>query len=321
MKRAAPQSFLPGMPSPMARSALVIRPWRLWLSRCWDATLPCLTVIGVNPSVADGDGDDTTISTCIRIARDLGCGSLMMVNLYGWIDTAPRDLVAAMKRGDDVIGPDNDRHIINAVDRSVWSGGPVIAAWGAVGAFAAERMAAVTALVTARCELRAFAITKDGSPHHPTRLSRLITSSHVLFASSRRQHPVLYPSPCPAVATEVGCEYALDKQTLIRYEWNHIWRSYRDEKYAGSMVVGSYPDSEVPAVFNAHAEIRRIGIGRMSLKALAEHYGVLRSSPDGITSPDACKAWEAVGGVAPVGENTAYGRSKYFLLASVAVKS
>lgn len=63
----------------------------------------------------------------------------------------------------------------------------------------------------------------------------------------------------------------------------------------GLCVVGTSPDHPMAAVFNLGAEPGR-GYGRLMLRVLTRHYGLLRSSPDGNTSPEARAAWEAVGG-------------------------
>lgn len=65
--------------------------WTLW--RVWDhLSAAAFVVIGLNPSTADATTDDPTIRRCIAFARREGCGRLVMLNLYGFRATDPKQL-------------------------------------------------------------------------------------------------------------------------------------------------------------------------------------------------------------------------------------
>lgn len=49
-------------------------------------------VIGLNPSVADCEDDDATISALRRLLEPLGYGGFYMTNLFAWISTDPEEL-------------------------------------------------------------------------------------------------------------------------------------------------------------------------------------------------------------------------------------
>ena len=68
-----------------------------------------LALCMLNPSRADDMRDDPTIRKAAGFAKRLGFGELVVVNLYAWRSTLPRDLFAAERRGIDIVGPDNDR--------------------------------------------------------------------------------------------------------------------------------------------------------------------------------------------------------------------
>lgn len=117
------------------------------------------TFVMLNPSTADASIDDPTIRRCVDYARRWGFGALLVVNLYAWRATDPREL-----RGvEDPIGPDNDAYLTDAA-MAATSGSPLVAAWGANAA--AERIAQVLAL-PGMDRLTALAVTKAGHPGHP----------------------------------------------------------------------------------------------------------------------------------------------------------
>lgn len=66
------------------------RKHRFELSRVWDASLPKLMVIGLNPSTADETEDDPTIRRCMAFARRERLGGLLMVNMFSLRSTNPK---------------------------------------------------------------------------------------------------------------------------------------------------------------------------------------------------------------------------------------
>lgn len=148
--------------SPMRRAAVIsdCGRYRYRLGRAWDDTLPAATFVMLNPSTADADVDDPTIRRCIGFARTWGCGSLVVVNLYAWRATDPRELLTT----DDPVGPNNYAHLTAEAMVAADSGAPLVAAWGANAQ--PERIAQVLAL-PGMDRLAALALTKSGQPRHP----------------------------------------------------------------------------------------------------------------------------------------------------------
>lgn len=132
------------------------RTYRYELWREWDPTLGAFVVIGLNPSTADERTDDPTIRRCIGFAQRFGCGRLVMLNLFAFRATKPKDMLATV----DPIGPRNDeilRH--HAADTgSLFT----VAAWGIHGE--PTRVAEVAAIFP---RLECLGRNKDGSPKHP----------------------------------------------------------------------------------------------------------------------------------------------------------
>lgn len=129
----------------------------LW--RAWDRRKGAVTFIGLNPSTADERLDDPTIRRCLRFARDWGYGQLLMVNLFSFRATKPRDLWMAR----DEVGPDNDDHIVGCANAARL----IVAAWGA-SSFPVKlrRAEAVRELLGSR-DLYHLGLTMAGHPRHP----------------------------------------------------------------------------------------------------------------------------------------------------------
>jgi hypothetical protein len=91
--------------------------YRYHLWREWDAHKPRAIYVMLNPSTADGRHDDPTIRRCVGFAKGWGFGGIEVVNLYALRATDPREI----RNYADPVGPDNDRHILNAVgERAVY---------------------------------------------------------------------------------------------------------------------------------------------------------------------------------------------------------
>jgi hypothetical protein len=114
----------------------------------------------LNPSKADAEADDPTIRRCLRFARDLGFGSIDVTNLFAWRATDPGELA----RASDAVGPENDRHILEAAGAA----GMVVCAWGAFPAARPRAGAVVRLLRSASVKLHVLGwTTTPGVPRHP----------------------------------------------------------------------------------------------------------------------------------------------------------
>lgn len=137
------------------------RRYRYALSRGWDADLPAVLMIGLNPSTADASKNDPTIRRCIGFANDWGFGGIWVLNLFAFRATYPSDLKAAA----DPIGPRNDewiRRVARKVDR-------VVAVWGNDGVFMG-RSTRMRGMLGARLEV--IRLNAGGEPAHPLYLPK-----------------------------------------------------------------------------------------------------------------------------------------------------
>jgi hypothetical protein len=113
----------------------------------------------LNPSTADGDVDDPTIRKCVKFARREKYDRLLVVNLFAWRATSPRELLA-VGPNDDPVGYRN-QDALNAIEADDL----VVCAWGAHG----DHLGQNETMLGWLGERRLFCLgkTKDGHPRHP----------------------------------------------------------------------------------------------------------------------------------------------------------
>lgn len=158
----------------MTATVSACKRYRYNLARNFGGMFPGSGALGflmLNPSTADASQDDPTIRKCIGFATRNGYAGIYVCNLFAYRATEPRELVAAFKRGEDVIGPDNDKHIAGMPGRCA----AIVLAWGGnadahgfIGARALD-----VALRLADVDARVFILgrTAKGSPRHPLMLA------------------------------------------------------------------------------------------------------------------------------------------------------
>lgn len=138
--------------------------YRYALTRIWDTRKPILTWVMLNPSTASAFNDDATIRRCVWFARDLGCGGIIVVNLFAHRARSPADL----SRAADPVGPVNDRFIRDHCR----AGQLVVAGWGAHKQAASRAPDVRDELARSGIWLLCFGVTQDGHPKHPLYLPR-----------------------------------------------------------------------------------------------------------------------------------------------------
>ncbi len=143
----------------MMRSGAVIKGnYRYLLWREWDSQSKTVTFIMLNPSCADAEVNDRTITRCIKFAQEWGYGRLEVVNLFAYRTSKP----SLLKQAAEPIGRDNDKYI----KESVLNGDKVILAWGNHGTWQKQDLY-VLQLLKNHNHLYCFGTTKKGCPRHP----------------------------------------------------------------------------------------------------------------------------------------------------------
>jgi hypothetical protein len=135
--------------------------YRLW--RVWSKTKGRVLFVMLNPSTADFKKNDPTVRKCIMYAQKWGYGSAEVVNIFAWRSTDPKALYDAK----DPVGPENDRHILQAAGNAQ----KIICAWGAHGALKGRGHNVLRMLRDDGYQVQALHRTKDGQPGHPLYLA------------------------------------------------------------------------------------------------------------------------------------------------------
>jgi len=143
--------------------------YRYWLARNWSNDLPTLGWIMLNPSTADAELDDLTLTKCIGFARQHGYGRVLLANLYAYRSTDPRQLANVA----DPIGPENLMYLERLCEQSA----EVVVAWGnatsvrALPVWAEAVTNALASMERHRKRPLCLGTTMNGAPRHPSRLA------------------------------------------------------------------------------------------------------------------------------------------------------
>lgn len=131
------------------------RKYRYVLYRIWNAELPAVMFIGLNPSTANETENDNTIRRVMGMAKAWNYGAVYMLNCFPFISTNPDDL---KDFGNTVA---NDLHIAFYAQLCK----EIIFAWGAFSIV--RESGRDKELSEMYPNAKALIINKDGSPRHP----------------------------------------------------------------------------------------------------------------------------------------------------------
>lgn len=136
--------------------------WRRW------GVGPAPLWLCLNPSKAGKRAEDHSTRKIRRFTADMGYEAYLLMNLFDWRATDPRDLLRARKAGRLLCLPDNFARILSAArDAPI-----VMCAWGRHGSLG-RQAAMLLALLRGSGlggKLRYLRLNIDGSPAHPLML-------------------------------------------------------------------------------------------------------------------------------------------------------
>lgn len=132
---------------------------RRWLSRHLSGASKRCGFIMLNPSSADADKPDNTITRCVGFARREGAGSLEVANLADIIETDSKKIWPLAMLGLTADG--NSRHYL----AHVLTCDLVIVAWGG-NSWARGRFSLITSDLPVP-SVKCLGKTKRGAPNHP----------------------------------------------------------------------------------------------------------------------------------------------------------
>lgn len=167
--------------------------YKLW--RQWDNTQHLALWIMLNPSTADATDDDPTIRKCCGFARQWKCGGIVVVNLFAWRATKPRDLPTDDAKA---IGELNDVMIRTAVENAIATQAPIVAGWGTAGGKrAAARAERLLSKLTVFANVQCLRLTKDGHPGHPLYIPYSATLQPLRKEATCQNDPSSRTPPAP----------------------------------------------------------------------------------------------------------------------------
>lgn len=145
--------------------------YRYWLYRIWNTDLPALPYVMLNPSTADHEIDDPTIRKCKHFAERDGYGGIIVVNLFAYRATKPKDLLALDSA--TLVGPLNRNHIQHALLVAHANTTPIVAAWGEWGERMPAKQVAIQDFKDSAIQNQVVCLghNKSGSPKHPCYLA------------------------------------------------------------------------------------------------------------------------------------------------------
>ena len=155
-----------------------------------------LLVVMLNPSTADEQADDPTITRLVARAQRMRFGSLLVANLFALRATEPRALKRSTEPGDT---PLNDHFLREEAARA----DAIIVAWGAHGDFRARARDVEEILRLAHGgPLWCLGVTRGGHPKHPLYIA---TKARLeAWLGYHRDDPL--PAPGEATAPDAACE-------------------------------------------------------------------------------------------------------------------
>lgn len=170
------------IPSPSAAKISPCGRYRYTLHRRWgDAGGRRMVWVGLNPSTADALTDDPTIRRMRSFAERESCAEMVVINLYAWRATKPRELWPRPYA--ERLGPRNIEILQVQARRAretMHLIGPdiVIFAWGAIAGAPAARRREVREHIEmvdgifSGCSVWCLGTTRSGMPRHPLYLPK-----------------------------------------------------------------------------------------------------------------------------------------------------
>ena len=132
------------------------RKYRYSLSRIWNQNKPYCFFCLLNPSTADENINDPTVSRCMRFASDWGYGGLMVGNIFAFRATDPKEMKAAAFP----VGPENDKYLFEMSSGA----GITVCGWGNHGKYKRRGDHVLKKILK---DPHYLEMTKYGQPGHP----------------------------------------------------------------------------------------------------------------------------------------------------------
>jgi hypothetical protein len=137
------------------------RTHRYWLSRDWSGDgCHSLGFVMYNPSLADGETNDPTITRCIGFAKREGYDGINVCNLHSYVTPYPRNLA----RDTD---PENLKALSSLADYASKTNTPIVCAWGSSIIDKNVDLDFIQMCRNKGVTLKCLGRNRSGSPKHP----------------------------------------------------------------------------------------------------------------------------------------------------------
>lgn len=140
--------------------------YRYDLGRSWGTGDKQVVWVMLNPSVADADQDDLTLTKCIGFSKRWGYDACILVNLCAYRSTDPMNL----RKVPDPFGPLNEQWL----DFRIGDADLLVFGWGATIETVEPnaRLATLATDIAKKNDVKPMCLgkTKTGHPRHPSRL-------------------------------------------------------------------------------------------------------------------------------------------------------
>lgn len=137
--------------------------YRYSLAIGWNPFKPLLIAICLNPSTATHLVNDPTVERMCRRAQKQGFGGFVMLNLFAYRATDPKD----MKAQEDPVGPENDAVLLSWFMQAAVAGHTVMCGWGAHGDHQDRDVQVMNLMAHAGVKPVCLEVTANGKPKHP----------------------------------------------------------------------------------------------------------------------------------------------------------
>ena len=141
--------------------------YRYDLKRLWVPQAQPLIICMLNPSTADHEVLDPTVTRCINFANRLNFGGVIVLNLFALRSTLPKEMM--LFKGDPV-GEYNYHYWKSTL--LLYRPSYVLCAWGVYGGFNNQDVVFMKLLKELRIPAKCLALTKTGFPRHPLYLPK-----------------------------------------------------------------------------------------------------------------------------------------------------
>lgn len=131
--------------------------YRYALFRIWEADKGILMFVGLNPSTANENKNDNTISKLEKITANNGYGGFYMMNLFGLVTAYPKIL----KENFDIAIGDNDKHLKEYSQFAK----KIVFCWGNFKE--AKERGEIVKKMFPNIQTAYLHLNKNGSPKHP----------------------------------------------------------------------------------------------------------------------------------------------------------